>query len=47
VHASYPEEDTFFPEIDWTQWEETSRSEMMTEEESQTPFEFVNYRRIQ
>ena len=47
VHASYPEADTFFPEIDWTQWEETSRSEMMTEEESQTPFEFVNYRRIQ
>ena len=47
VHKSYPEADTFFPTIDWSQWEETSRSEMMTEEETQTTFEFVNYRRIQ
>lgn len=46
VHASYPNADTYFPEIDWSQWEETKRSEMMTEEETKTPFEFVNFRRI-
>ena len=46
VHASYPNADTYFPEIDWSQWEETERSEMMTEEETKTPFEFVNFRRI-
>lgn len=46
VHASYPNADTYFPEIDWLQWEETERSEMMTEEETKTPFEFVNFRRI-
>ncbi len=46
VHATYPKADTFFPTIDWNEWEETERSEMMTEEESQTPFEFVNFRRI-
>ena len=46
VHASYPNADTYFPEIDWSQWEEIERSEMMTEEETKTPFEFVNFRRI-
>ena len=46
VHASYPNADTYFPEIDWSQWEETERSEMMTGEETKTPFEFVNFRRI-
>ena len=46
VHKTYPEADTFFPTIDWSQWEEVSRSELMTEEETQTPFEFVDYRRI-
>lgn len=46
VHETYSNADTFFPKIDWSQWEETERSEMMIEEESQTPFEFVNFRRI-
>ena len=46
VHKSYPEADTYFPEIDWSQWEEVSRSDMMMEEDTQTPFEFVDYRRI-
>lgn len=45
VHKTYPEADTFFPKIDWSQWEEVSRSELMIEEETQTPFESVDYRR--
>lgn len=46
VHDTYPQADTFFPTIDWREWEETDRSEIMKDEASQTRFEFVNYRRI-
>lgn len=46
VHQTYPEADTFFPAIDWTQWEETGRSALMQEEDSDVSYEFVDYRRI-
>ncbi|MBQ7016530.1 MAG: dihydrofolate reductase [Firmicutes bacterium] len=46
VHKTYPEADTFFPKIDWSQWEEVYRGKLMIEEETQTPFEFADFRRI-
>lgn len=44
VHCAV-EADTFFPEISPEIWEEVSRSERMTDENSGLGFEFVVYRR--
>lgn len=43
VHAQFPQADTYFPAIDWAQWEETWRS--CTMEEDGLSYEFINYRR--
>ena len=45
VHASIPEADAFFPEINSDIWEVESRSETYKDEETGYEFEFVVYRR--
>ena len=42
VHAE-PEGDTFFPEIDPTQWKETGREEFPADEKNEFPYAFVTY----
>lgn len=39
------EADTFFPPIDYTEWTETSRDDIMTHEKCDFPFSFINYTR--
>lgn len=45
VHATVPEADTFFPEIDPAVWEPVSTSETHTDPETGYTFEFVIYRK--
>ena len=45
VHATVPEADTFFPEIDPLLWERESTSETHTDPETGYTFEFAVYRR--
>ncbi len=47
VHASVPEADAFFPEIDPAYWEKESSSETQTDAETGYAFEFVVYRKKQ
>lgn len=42
VHAE-PEGDTFFPEIDPTQWKEIGREEFSADEKNEFPYAFVTY----
>lgn len=45
VHKTVEEADTFFPQIDPEIWEEVSRSETVTDEESGIRFEFTVYKK--
>lgn len=45
VHATVPEADTFFPEIDPAVWKPVSTSETHTDPETGYTFEFVIYRK--
>lgn len=45
VHTVIVDADAFFPEIDFSLWEEESRSEMFRDAESGIEFEFVVYSR--
>ncbi len=45
VHATIPEADAFFPEINGDIWEVESRSETFKDEETGYEFEFVVYKR--
>lgn len=45
VHATVPDADTFFPEIDPLLWERESTSETHTDPETGYTFEFAVYRR--
>ena len=45
VHASDPEADAFFPEIDPAVWEVASRSPLQQDEENGITYEFVVYKR--
>lgn len=44
VHQSYADADTYFPEVDFSQWEITERSELLQNEEGLL-YEFVDFRR--
>ena len=46
VDASFPDADTFFPEIDMTIWQEVSRVHHPADTENKHDFDFVIYRRI-
>ncbi len=41
VHTTIPDADTFFPEIDYSQWREVSRETFLRGEKFEHPFEFV------
>lgn len=45
VEASFPEADTFFPEIDTTTWEETDRIHHPADDNNAYAFDFVTYKR--
>lgn len=45
VHGTFPEADTFFPTIDYRQWQEIDRSERAQTEEGLS-YEFVTYQRV-
>jgi dihydrofolate reductase len=45
VHHSFPEADTYFPEIDASVWKETSRKEHTKDEKHSFPFTFLTYER--
>ena len=42
---SRPEGDTFFPEVDWADWEEISREHFTADEKNEYDFEIVIYTR--
>jgi Dihydrofolate reductase len=44
VHGTFSA-DTFFPEIDFTQWEEVSREDHAADDKNMYPFSFVEYKR--
>jgi dihydrofolate reductase len=44
VHAR-PEGDTFFPEVDYHQWEEVSREHFEADLRNEFPFDIVTYKR--
>lgn len=44
INAS-PEGDTFFPEVDWDQWEEESREHFEADEKNEYSFDIVVYKR--
>ena len=43
VHTKINDADTFFPEVDFSQWREVFRSEMMHDAKCNVDFEFVQY----
>jgi dihydrofolate reductase len=42
VHRTYPDADTYFPAVDWTQWTITERSEEKTTADG-LKYEFIDY----
>ena len=45
LHATFPEADTFFPEIDFSQWEEVSRSPHSADEKNLYDYTFLELKR--
>lgn len=45
VYSSFPEADTFFPEINMEEWKVVSESEMMEDKESNLKFQFITLER--
>lgn len=45
VMADIPEADTFFPDVDWSEWTVESESEVKTDPETGYDFQFVIYKR--
>ena len=45
IDASFPDADTFFPELDMTVWQEISRVHHPADAENKYDFDFVTYRR--
>ncbi|MBO3117097.1 dihydrofolate reductase [Winogradskyella sp. DF17] len=43
VHASFPDADTFFPDIDENQWKEVERTTHDADESHAHPFSFITY----
>ena len=44
IHDQF-EGDTFFPEIDWEQWQECSREDHLADDKNPHPFSFITYDR--
>lgn len=45
IDASFPDADTFFPELDMAVWQETSRVHHPADSENKYDFDFVTYQR--
>lgn len=45
IDASFPDADTFFPELDMAVWQETSRVHHPADAENKYDFDFVTYQR--
>ncbi len=45
VHGTFPEADTFFPEVNWEEWKEIEREEYPADEKNAYPYTFLTYMR--
>ena len=45
VHHSFDEADTFFPALDFTQWQETFREDFKADEKHNFDYSFVSYKK--
>lgn len=45
VHAEFPDADTFFPDIDWSQWKEVEKEDFTADEKNPFDYSFVTYLR--
>ena len=43
IHHSFEDATTFFPEVDWNQWEEVERDEHPADAKNPYPFTFLTY----
>lgn len=43
VHHTFEDADTFFPEVDFSEWEETEREDFPADEKHEYPYTFVTY----
>ena len=43
VHHTFEDADTFFPEIDYSEWIETERQDFPADEKHAYPYTFVTY----
>lgn len=46
VHTTIPDGDTFFPELDWSQWKLTSREQHESDQRNEFDYTFENYQRM-
>jgi len=46
VHADFPDADTFFPAINWSEWQETSRETYPADEKNPHSFTFYEFERV-
>lgn len=45
IHHEFPEADTFFPVVNWDQWEEVEREEFEAHDKNPYPYTFITYQR--
>ena len=43
VHAEFPDADTFFPVVDWSQWEEIEHQDFPADDKHAYPYSFITY----
>ena len=43
IHHDFPDADTFFPVVDWEQWEEVERQDFPADEKNASPYSFITY----
>ena len=43
VHHEFENADTFFPVVDWEQWEEVERQDFPADEKNAYPYSFITY----
>lgn len=43
VHAEFPDADTFFPVVDWSQWEEVEHQDFPADNKHAYPYSFITY----
>ena len=43
VLAGFPDADTFFPVVDWSQWEEIEHQDFPADDKHAYPYSFITY----